>query len=280
MPFKPHAQEQVTRRSITRPRLALTGKSDYRTVAHSGGDGNVECLGAGGALQGETALHPTMGVFQREGDFGLDIRTSYGEAGSCACTAPSAEQRFEEIAEAGGAASGTGCAEEIAKVLVITVRLLPSRWRSEVRARLPVCAEPIIALALLGIGQDRVGFIEFFEFFLGRFIPGIDIRVILASEYTVGFFDFLFGRGTGDAENFIVVAKLYRHLWPPAFANLIARRGRAPAAALHHPRGSRGSVRQARSLLPVHRSVRSLPLHALLDRRTGRHSQMASPLGL
>ena len=55
----------------------------------------------------------------------------------------------------------------------------------------------IVDLALLGIAQDIVGFLNLLEAILGRFVAGIQIRMILARQLAVGLADLVF---LGSAE--------------------------------------------------------------------------------
>src|SRR2546423_2005375 len=70
----------------------------------------------------------------------------------------------------------------------------------------------IVGRALLRVAKHLVGFAEFFEFVLSRFIPRIFIRVIFYGKFAVGLLD-LFDRGALLDGQYLVVVAL-SHAWP------------------------------------------------------------------
>ena len=64
----------------------------------------------------------------------------------------------------------------------------------------------VVGGALLRVAQDFVGFAEFLEFFLGRLVAGILVRMKFDRQLAVGLLDLLDVRGALDAEDFVVVA--------------------------------------------------------------------------
>jgi hypothetical protein len=85
--------------------------------------------------------------------------------------------------------------------------------RVEARAARPTAAgpqrvgpEPIVARALLLVGQHLVGVGRFFELLLRGLVAGVEVRVVLLGQPVVRLLD-VGGAGVfGDAENFIEVA--------------------------------------------------------------------------
>jgi hypothetical protein len=77
-------------------------------------------------------------------------------------------------------------------------------------------APAVVLLALLGIGQHRVGLADLLELGLGLLVAGVDVGMVLARELAVGGLDVLFGRGAADAEHRVVIAfGGGRHATPP-----------------------------------------------------------------
>ena len=63
----------------------------------------------------------------------------------------------------------------------------------------------IVNLALLGIAQDVVGFLDLLEALLGGFIAGIQIRMILARQLAVSLADLVFLGGARHTERFVII---------------------------------------------------------------------------
>ena len=77
-----------------------------------------------------------------------------------------------------------------------------ARSGAGVRVALPVRPERVVALALLGVGQDGVGLVDLLEALRGALV---DVRVVLAGELPVGRLDGLVVGGLRHAENLVVV---------------------------------------------------------------------------
>jgi hypothetical protein len=60
-------------------------------------------------------------------------------------------------------------------------------------------------MALFRIAQDVVGFLHVLEAVFGGLIARIQIRMIFAREFPVGFADLVFRGAAGDAERLIVI---------------------------------------------------------------------------
>jgi hypothetical protein len=91
---------------------------------------------------------------------------------------------------------------------------LPSRL-SKLIAILPVLTELVIFLALLRIGKDLIGSIHLLEPGLGRLITGVNIRVMLAGQLSIGLLYLLLSSLSADTEKLIVI--LSRHFSPTLF---------------------------------------------------------------
>src|SRR5262249_17659484 len=116
----------------------------------------------------------------------LSSSTRFGSAPHSSHSAHGTKQRFEKVAEWTAAATSlSGAAQQIVHVdgsLVSAGSGSPIRRWSEVRSGLPIRSELIVFEALVGIAQDFVGFLDFFELFLGLLVVGIEIRMILAGQ--------------------------------------------------------------------------------------------------
>src|SRR5262249_12298542 len=84
------------------------------------------------------------------------------------------------------------------------------RW-AEVRAGIPIGTEFVVFLTFGGVAQNFVGFVDFFEFFLGLLFVFGNVGMIFASQLAKGFLDIGVARGAGDTENFVIVFILNGH---------------------------------------------------------------------
>ena len=69
----------------------------------------------------------------------------------------------------------------------------------------PLLAEAVIAGALIGIGEDTVGFIDLFVFLLGIRLL-VHVGVILARKAAERGFDLIIVRVPSQSKDFVVVA--------------------------------------------------------------------------
>src|SRR5262249_28458166 len=79
-----------------------------------------------------------------------------------------------------------------------------------------VRAQLVVLLALLGIAEDLVGFVQLLEARLRRRVAWIDVGVVLARELPVRLFDLLLGGGLRHAEGGVVVFEIHRVIRTPA----------------------------------------------------------------
>ena len=83
----------------------------------------------------------------------------------------------------------TASAKNAAKVVELYVDASPSGRRGELSAILPVGTKLIVAFALLGIGEDVVGFVNLLELVFGYLVAGVHVGVVLAGKLTIGLTD-------------------------------------------------------------------------------------------
>ncbi len=67
-------------------------------------------------------------------------------------------------------------------------------------------AVAVVDGALIGVGEDRVGFADFLEFFFRVRIVGIAVGMELQRQLAVGALQLDFGHGAGDAQHLVVIA--------------------------------------------------------------------------
>jgi hypothetical protein len=133
-------------------------------------------------------LHAPGGLFERQRDLGLKVRTAPGRP-PCPRADPESEEILEEIGE------------EVREI---------RRLRAQPPPFQPGVAIHVIDPSLLLIGEDGVGLVDLFEFLLGvRRL--VDIRVILAGQPSIGLLDLLQRGVAWDAEDLVVVLPESRH---------------------------------------------------------------------
>src|SRR5262249_48126386 len=90
-------------------------------------------------------------------------------------------------------------------------------------------AKAIVCLALLGVTQHLIGFVDLLEAFFGALIL-IDVRVILAGKLTKRLLDLFLVGVARDTQNVVIVAFRGCH-WHPLYSirHLYSLRQRAPA---------------------------------------------------
>src|SRR5262249_52250245 len=120
-----------------------------------------------------------LGTARRFLERDLEVVAQVGAALRSAAPAPTAEQ----IAEAQHVAEDVG---EVAELL--EHRRVEARAGAGRRLHAGV-SEAIVEAALLGIGEDRVGFRGLLEFLFGRRVAGIAIRVIPHRQLAIGALD-------------------------------------------------------------------------------------------
>src|SRR5262249_8570563 len=118
-----------------------------------------------------------------------------------------AKKLAEEIGEAGPASAAGSTAEiETAEIKVDVARGAARAGTVVARGRVvAVEAVLVIHLALLGVGENVVGFLQLFEFFFGRFVAGIQVRMVFAGQLPKGGANVFGGRFARHAEEFVVV---------------------------------------------------------------------------
>jgi hypothetical protein len=87
-------------------------------------------------------------------------------------------------------------------------------------------AEAVVHVALVGVGEHRVGLRALLEPLFRDLVPGIPVRVVLQRELAVGALDLLVRRGTLDGQYLVVVAFAHELL---ATFTVAGRSSRSPS---------------------------------------------------
>ena len=110
-----------------------------------------------------------------------------------------AEQFIEDAAGAG--------AEDFAENLKRIMEAAAPKTSAGARARIEgSMAVPVVSGPRLRIAQGFVGFAQFLEFFLGGFVAGIFIGMILEGQFAIGLFDFLLAGAAVHPEDIVIIA--------------------------------------------------------------------------
>ncbi len=149
-------------------------------------------------------------LLQSDHDDALDILTLLGfrlaKIGLPAAGA--AEKLLEEVAETGAAeleVFGFGSAAPL-------VSAVASRHRSPVSALFPISAQVVVFLALLGVAQHLVGFVDLLEFFLGALFVLGDVGMVLAGEGAKGLADFIVAGRAFHSQGLVIIFEFDRHI--------------------------------------------------------------------
>ena len=214
--------------------LALAFDANAAAVFDAGGDFHVDSFQAPVAVDLEGECCAAGGLFEAEGDFMFDILAACGFASAALWSCPPTEPGTGSAG--GGPAFSAACAEElvedvaeVAKVEVFDIdagagaplvgvsRAALVTGRAALTAAEPAegvtaghapdagVTELIVILLLLGIGEDVVCFLGFFELLDGLRVVLVGVGMELADELAVRFFDLVRGGVFADAENFVVI---------------------------------------------------------------------------
>src|SRR3989454_3306437 len=231
-----YPEVRVAGRSTVHARIPLPRKPDALAVLDAGWDLHGEPSRGATVLARDLdhVLRALVGLGESDLDLALDI---FALACSCAgartraaeevirigeTTVPGlAEERPEEVREP------TGVVAERVFAGLPRVDVLeaagPGGTSAPLRELLPLRADRVVALSLLGIAEDLVGLVDLLEL-LFRVRLFVYVRVVLACELSVGLLDVV-GRGVlRNAKRLVVVLVLDRHPFRPR--KLVRWRGR------------------------------------------------------
>src|SRR6267154_4997161 len=160
-----------------------------------------------------------MRFFKWQLQLGFDILTTITTpSGSARAT----EQVSEVETSGGGAAKATKFEITEIETSRRLSRRLPARsspgsfpsGRWNARARFdgaPVLAVLIIEFAILGFGKYVISFLQLLELFFRRLIPGIQVGMKLARQFSISLLDLIVSGAPLDPEHLVVVLCLASH---------------------------------------------------------------------
>ena len=180
---------------------------------------------------------PDLGSFDRlpeidvEGVF--EVRTTFGHAFGLAAAEEGREKVLESavgvLVSPGKAAAAKISATRASPAAFFEIEAAKVKARRRATASRPTraaCANivgieavRVVDLALLGVVQHVIGFLDALETVFGVFVPGVQIRVILARQLAIGLTDLVIRGGAGDAQQFVIVLLFGRHVALSAFAS-------------------------------------------------------------
>lgn len=197
-----HFQQQVAGLTAAETGRALARQTDDLAFVHA--DGNFHVEGAGRHAQlamGVDLRHLQAELARGTGEGVLDVQqhTCMGVLAVRGKAAPAraAEQLAEEVAELRGLVG-----REAARGKVEA--LAPVRRRAEFLACVVALAEAVVGGAPLGVGEHRIGLVDFLHAHLGvRFLRYV--RMVLARKAAEGLLDLVRRRFSAHPERMVVV---------------------------------------------------------------------------
>src|SRR6266540_937267 len=230
---EPDAQVQVARLRASAAALALARNADARSVADAGRNADVDGARVTVVLDRQPAHRAVVRILEAELELLLHVAPGVGApAGATARARPgfltgpaAAEERLKEIGErvriaehlahlvfghrAETAALRRAAAAEMDVPSRARLARIESRTRSSLLVHAPVGTELVVLLALLGIAEHFVRFVELFEPGFGRLVARIDVGMVLPRQLAVRLLDFLLRGCLRHAERRIVVFEIH-----------------------------------------------------------------------
>ena len=123
---------------------------------------------------GDRDLRTLHRLVERDVHLGLQVAAALGPVGRAPADPAGAEEVGEDVPDPAEAAKAAGAAA------------------GPERARIEAAEDPaagVVALALLGVGQNVVGLLDLLEALLGRLVALVAVRVVLPRELPVGLLD-------------------------------------------------------------------------------------------
>src|SRR4029077_13442629 len=173
-----HSKRKIAAFSSARARFPLTAQTDSLSFMNAAWDLNLIILHfiRASPAQRDCSGRSVQRFFKCDHDVGFDVgaafrrRVTSAKSAESRATAAAAEECFEEVAEAGSVELELNSAAIAAPLIKAAAGLLSlplpvRRWLEPART-IPISAELIVFLALLGIAQHLIGFVDFLKFFL------------------------------------------------------------------------------------------------------------------
>src|SRR5438046_4808571 len=224
MSSQAHAKKKIAAFSSARARFALTAQTDSLSFMNAARDLNLIILHF---IRASTAQRDCSGrsvqrFFKCDHDVGFDIgaalrrRLTSAKSAESRAAAATAEESFEKVTESSSVElelNSTAVAAPLIKSAAGLLSLpLPVRRRLKTARTIPIRAELVVFLALLGVAQHLIGFVDFLKFFFGRlFILG-NVGMIFPCQLAKCAADLVLGGGLRNTECLIIISELHRHL--------------------------------------------------------------------
>ena len=112
---------------------------------------------------------------------------------------PSAAEAAEQVAEQ------IAQIERIAETAEAAERVAAAGAEVRIHARVAVL---VVARLFLAVGKHLIRLVRFLKLFLGVFVAGVEVRVILLCNLAICFFDFVVARVFAHAEHFVIISFL------------------------------------------------------------------------
>src|SRR5438128_312526 len=264
-----HAQKEIAAFSSVHARFALASQADSLPFVNSARNLNLIIfhLVRPGPTQRNRSGRAVKSFFERDHDVSFHVcpafrrRLTPAESAESRSAAPTAEKRFEEIAEPSSAKFELDAAIFSTTPLPLlkpAAWLLrsPTGWRLKSARLVPTSAELIVLLALLRIAQDLIGFVDLLEFLFCDFFVLGHIGMMFPCQPAKCGANFILGGRFRDTERFVIISKLDWHRLSnlvPLFnpRNFLPRYARPWEVCSrhryrHHARGS-GDVERVRA---------------------------------
>src|SRR5439155_4550048 len=130
----------------------------------------------------------------------LQIITKIGATPRSGRILPFAAEQFIEDAAGAGAED---FAENLKRIMEAAAPKTSAGARARIEGSMAVL---VVSSPRLRIAQGFVGFAQFLEFFLGGFVAGIFVGMILEGHLAIGLFDFLLTGVAVHPEDFVIIA--------------------------------------------------------------------------
>src|SRR5438105_4952585 len=234
-----HAEVRVARRTPTRAGIPLSRKADPLPVLHPRWDLHGESPGWPAVLSRDLdhLLGALVGLREGDLDLALDVLTLSGARSRPRTGATEHVVRVGEPAVRGLSKEG---AEEVGEpTRIVAERVFaglprvhvletagPRGTSAPLRELLPLGADRVISLSLVGIAEDFVSLVDLLEAPLGVRLL-VDVWVVLARELSVGLLDVVGRRVLRNAQRLVVVLVRDGHRFRPR--KLVRWRGRSDA---------------------------------------------------
>ncbi len=198
--------------------LALAAEPDAHAVARACRDRHRQAA----ITDLHDALRAVIGFFERDLRRDFEVIAGHRPAGRALALEPAVAPKSaaENVAEEVGERIAAACAEvRVAELDPVAARLLacgparpiePARLAAHARPLLVALPQLVIFLALVLVGEDLIGLVNFLKALFRLRVAGIHVRVILARQFAIRFADVFVGGRPVHAKQFVVIRIIHR----------------------------------------------------------------------